>query len=120
MPSSRRARRAFADHLLKLFRVKKAIDDIDKFVLDCELFFCSEQGAVKAEDLEHRYYTLLTTEYQLRRVMKQDLERIKAGGHDSKQTPDNHMRLLCDLLSIAINYCIHPCTTCLGFSYSVS
>jgi len=114
----------------------------DKFALDCELFFCSEQGAVEVEespvvtdmrqsvmcergviqklnrvildagaeqiarlheikafrrginllnwrakvlDLEHRYYTLLTTEYQLRRVTKQDQETIKAGGHDSKQ-----------------------------------
>jgi len=133
--------------------ILESIDDIgrarqllilrrDKFKLDCELFFCSEQGAVEVEespvvtdmrqsvmcdrgviqklnrvildagaeqiqrlheikkfrrginllnwrakvlDLEYRYYTLLTTEYQLRRVTKQDQETIKAGGHDSKQ-----------------------------------
>lgn len=133
--------------------ILESIDDIgrarkllivrrDKFALDCELFFCSAQGAVEVEespvvtdmrqsvmcergviqslnrvildagaeqcarlheikafrrginllnwrakvfDLEHRYYTLLTTEYQLRRVTKQDQETIKAGGHDSKQ-----------------------------------
>eukprot|EP00487_Bulimina_marginata_P009288 TRINITY_DN3664_c0_g1_i1.p1 TRINITY_DN3664_c0_g1~~TRINITY_DN3664_c0_g1_i1.p1 ORF type:complete len:246 (-),score=42.23 TRINITY_DN3664_c0_g1_i1:140-877(-) len=39
----------------------------------------------KVLDLEYRYYTLLTTEYQLRRVTKKDQEVIKAGGHDSKQ-----------------------------------
>jgi len=39
----------------------------------------------KVLDLEYRYYTLLTTEYQLRRVTKKDQEILKAGGHDSKQ-----------------------------------
>jgi len=38
----------------------------------------------KVLDLEYRYYTLLTTEYQLRRVTKKDQETIKAGGQDSK------------------------------------
>lgn len=35
-------------------------------------------------DLEHQYYQLLTTEYQVRKVTKKDQEIIKAGGHESK------------------------------------
>lgn len=35
-------------------------------------------------DIENQYYSLLTTEYQLRRVTKKDQEIIKAGGHESK------------------------------------
>ena len=39
----------------------------------------------KVLDLEHSYYTLLTTEYQLRRVTKKDQEVIAAGGHSAKR-----------------------------------
>merc|ERR1712228_856325 len=39
----------------------------------------------KVLDLEHSYYTMLTTEYQLRRVTKKDQEVIAAGGHSAKR-----------------------------------
>eukprot|EP00485_Elphidium_margaritaceum_P013341 CAMPEP_0202728798 /NCGR_PEP_ID=MMETSP1385-20130828/185808_1 /ASSEMBLY_ACC=CAM_ASM_000861 /TAXON_ID=933848 /ORGANISM="Elphidium margaritaceum" /LENGTH=1771 /DNA_ID=CAMNT_0049395049 /DNA_START=27 /DNA_END=5342 /DNA_ORIENTATION=+ len=39
----------------------------------------------KVLDLEHHYFSLLTTEYQLRRVTKKDQEVIKGGGPDSTQ-----------------------------------
>jgi len=39
----------------------------------------------KILDLEHSYFTMLTTEYQLRRVTKKDQEVIAAGGHLAKR-----------------------------------